>query len=122
MKWIVRILQGLLVVMFFMTGFVKLAGDPVQAEAFTEIYGYGIWFMYVVGVIEVIAAFGLLIGFWKKQFVVIFSALLILVMAGAVFTHLQAGQEIQVATLPFVLLLMAAVVFLGQRRLNGKAA
>jgi putative oxidoreductase len=122
MKWIVRIIQLLLMAVYFMTGFSKLSGDPMQAEVFTDIYGYGAWFMYVVGVLEVIAALGLLIGFWKKNLVLFASALIIVIMAGAVFTHLQAGQGFGVASFPFILLLFAVVVFLGQRRLSARSA
>jgi uncharacterized membrane protein YphA (DoxX/SURF4 family) len=118
MKWIVRILQGLLAAMFLMSGFMKLSGDPGQVEAFTNIYGYGTGAMYAVGIIEVVAAIGLIVGYWKKNLVLVFSGLLIVVMAGAVFTHLMAGQGFGIAMMPLILLVLAAVVFLGQRKLQ----
>lgn len=118
MKWVVRIIQGLLMVVYFMTGFIKLTGDAMQKQAFTEIYGYGAWFMYVVGILEILAALGLLIGFWNRKIAIAASALVIVIMAGAVFTHLQAGQGFGVAMAPFILLLLAVVVFLGQRRFS----
>jgi putative oxidoreductase len=118
MKWTVRILQGLLAVMFLMTGFMKLSGDPGQVDAFTNIYGYGTGAMYAVGIVEVVAAIGLIVGYWKKNLVLVFSGLLVVVMAGAVFTHLMAGQGVGVAMMPFILLLLAAVLFLGQRKLQ----
>ncbi|WKA55212.1 DoxX family protein [Planococcus shixiaomingii] len=118
MKWIVRIIQGLLMVIYFMTGFLKLSGDPTQEQAFAEIYGYGAGFMYVVGVLEILAALGLLIGFWNRKWAIAASALIIVIMAGAVFTHLQAGQGFSVASFPFILLLFAAAVFFGQKRFN----
>ena len=118
MKWVVRILQGLLMVVYFMTGFIKLTGDAMQKQAFTEIYGYGAWFMYMVGILEILAALGLLIGFWNRKIAIAASALVIVIMAGAVFTHLQAGQGFGVSMAPFILLLLAVVVFLGQRRFS----
>ncbi|HVH96848.1 MAG TPA: DoxX family protein, partial [Bacillus sp. (in: firmicutes)] len=92
MRRTVRIIQGLLVIGFLFFGFMKLSANPMQVEAFNNVYGYGTGFMYVVGAIEIISAIGLLIGYWKKNLVPIFSGVLIVVMAGAVFTHLQAGQ------------------------------
>jgi len=99
----------------------KLSGDPTQVEAFDDIYGYGTGFMYVVGGIEVIAALGLLLGFWKKQLIPVFSGILIIVMAGAVFTHLQAGQGFGVALTPLVFLVLSLILFLGQRKLTKTA-
>ncbi|MDC3418706.1 DoxX family protein [Aquibacillus salsiterrae] len=118
MKWTVRILQGLLAVGFLMFGFMKVSGDPTQVDAFTNIYGYGTGLMYVVGVVEIIAAIGLVIGFWKKNLVPIFSGLLVVVMAGAVFTHFIAGQGFGVAMTPLILLTLAVILFFGQRKIN----
>lgn len=90
----------------------------MQVEAFTNVYGYGTGFMYVVGAIEIISAIGLLIGYWRRSLVPVFSGLLTVVMAGAVFTHLNAGQGFGVAMMPFILLLLAVVVvFFGQKRI-----
>jgi len=122
MKWTVRVLQALVGVGFLLFGFMKLSGDPTQVEAFNNIYGYGTGFMYVVGSIEVISAAGLLLGFWKKKLIPAFSGVLVIVMAGAVFTHLQAGQGFGVALTPLILLILSAIVFVGQRKLTAKTA
>ena len=122
MKWTVRVLQALVGVGFLLFGFMKLSGDPTQVEAFNNIYGYGTGFMYVVGGIEVISAAGLLLGFWKKKLIPAFSGVLVIVMAGAVFTHLQAGQGFGVALTPLILLILSAIVFVGQRKLTAKTA
>jgi len=122
MKWIVRILQVLLGVGFLLFGFMKLSGDPTQVEAFNNIYGYGTGFMYAVGGIELISAVGILLGLWKTKLITVFSGILMIVMAGAVITHLQAGQEFGVALTPLVLLVLSLVVFLGQKRLSAKTA
>ncbi|CAG7626279.1 DoxX family protein [Paenibacillus allorhizosphaerae] len=117
MKWTVRILQGLLGVGFLLFGFMKLSGDPAQVEAFNNIYGYGTGFMYVVGGVEVLSAAGLILGYWWHKIVPVVSGVLIIVMAGAVFTHLQAGQGFGVAMMPLVLLLLSLIVLLGQRKI-----
>jgi|GEM_PF-355825 len=117
MKWTVQILQGLLAIGFLLFGFMKVSANPMQVDAFTNIYGYGTSFMYVVGIVEIISAIGLVIGFWKKKLVPIFSGLLVVVMAGAVFTHLMTGQGFGVAMTPFILLILAIIVFLGHRKI-----
>jgi len=120
MKWTVRILQGLLAVGFLLFGFMKVSANPMQVDAFTNIYGYGTGFMYVVGIVEIISAIGLVIGFWKKKPIPIFSGLLVVVMAGAVFTHLMAGQGFGVAMMPLILLILSIIVFVGQRKVVSK--
>lgn len=117
MKWMVRILQGLLGVGFILFGFMKLSGNPTQVQAFNDIYGYGTGFMYVVGSIEVISAVGILIGFWRNRLVLIFSGVLSIVMAGAVLTHLKSGQGFSVASMPLILLLLSMIVFASQRKM-----
>jgi putative oxidoreductase len=117
MKWTVRILQGLLAIGFLLFGFMKVSANPMQVDAFTNIYGYGTGLMYVVGVVEILSALGLFIGLWKKNLVPVFSGILTVVMAGAVFTHLNAGQGFGVAMMPFILLILAIIVFFGQRKI-----
>ncbi|OAH53917.1 hypothetical protein AWH48_11660 [Domibacillus aminovorans] len=117
MKWTVRITQGLLAIAFLLFGFMKLSANSMQVDAFNNVYGYGLGFMYVVGAIEVISAIGLLIGYWKKNLVSVFSGVLMMVMAGAVITHIMAGQGFGVAMMPLILLLLAAIVFFGQRKM-----
>ncbi|MGG0410158.1 DoxX family protein [Peribacillus simplex] len=117
MKWTVRILQGLLAIGFLLFGFMKVSANPMQVDAFTNVYGYGTGFMYVVGIVEIISAIGLVIGFWKKNLVAVFSGILTVVMAGAVFTHLIAGQGFGVAMMPFILLILAIIVFVGHRKI-----
>jgi putative oxidoreductase len=117
MKWTVRIIQGLLAIGFLLFGFMKVSANPMQVDAFTNVYGYGTAFMYVVGMTEIIAAIGLVIGFWKKNLITIFSGILTVVMAGAVFTHFNSGQGFGVAMMPFILLILTVIVFFGQRKI-----
>ncbi|UUZ82920.1 DoxX family protein [Paenibacillus sp. P26] len=117
MKWVVRILQGLLALGFLLFGFMKLSGNPDQVKAFTEIFKYGLGSMYLVGAVEVLSAIGLIIGYWKPKAVLAASGALVIVMLGAVGTHLIAGQGMGVAMMPLILLILALVVFLGKRSL-----
>ncbi|MEK8127877.1 DoxX family protein [Paenibacillus filicis] len=118
MSWTVRILQFLIGVGFLLFGFMKVSGDPTQVEAFAEIYGYGTGFMYAVGAIEVLAAVGLLLGFWKKKLVPVFSSVLVVVMAGAILTHIRADQGFDVIVIPLVLLVLCMLLFLGHRKMR----
>lgn len=121
MKWAVRLIQGLLAIMFLLSGFMKLSGDPTQVKSFTDIYEYGVGFMYVVGVMEVLAALGLIIAYWKRNVLFLSSGVLIIIMIGAVMTHLIAGQGFAVAITPFILLALTAFILFSQLKLKKSA-
>jgi hypothetical protein len=55
------VLQVLLAFQFAMAGLAKVLGDPAMVEMFATI-GIGQWFRYVVGVLELAGAVGVLMG------------------------------------------------------------
>ena len=93
----------------------KLTGNPVQVQTFTSL-GYSLGFMYFVGACEVLGAIGLLVGFWKPKLGLLASGGLVLLMAGAVFSHLKAGQGIGAAMPALVILILSLFVFVGKRK------
>jgi uncharacterized membrane protein YphA (DoxX/SURF4 family) len=94
--------QIALAVMFLMAGGSKLAGVPAMVSLFDAI-GFGQWFRYVTGVVEVASAIALLV----PSAAVFGAMLLIPTMLGAVAANLFLGQS---PTAPLVLLLVAAAV------------
>ncbi len=114
MKWVIRILQGLLVVGFVAFGIMKLTGNEMQVQTFKG-FGYPLGFMYFVGFCEVLGAIGLFVGFWKSRITLLASGGLVLLMAGAVFSHINAGQGIGLMMPALVFLILSLVVFLGKR-------
>ena len=69
--------------MFFMAGISKLAGVSAMVQLFATI-GFGQWFRYLTGAIEVVSATLLLI----PSLASFGAALLIPTMVGAIVTHL----------------------------------
>ncbi|MEW9501021.1 DoxX family protein [Jeotgalibacillus marinus] len=114
MKWVVRILQALLIVAFVMAGIMKLTGNVDQVELFTETFDYSKSFMYFVGVCEILGALGLLIGFWKSKIALLASGGLVLLMGGAAYSHFNAGQGFEEAMRSLVLFVLGIVVFIGK--------
>lgn len=55
MRYIQLALRYLLILVFFAAGLFKVFGASMDVELFTQI-GLGIWFMYVVGVWELLAS------------------------------------------------------------------
>ncbi|MFB6721063.1 DoxX family protein [Kribbella sp. NPDC056345] len=97
------VLQVLLAASFVMAGLPKLSGDPVMTEMFAAI-GAGQWLRYVVGVLELAGAIGLLIPRLSGA-----AALgLVGIMVGAVVTNVAALGVPPVV--PSVYLLLAATI------------
>ncbi|MCI2256471.1 DoxX family protein [Domibacillus sp. PGB-M46] len=115
MKWVLRIIQGFFSIAFILAGVKKVTGNEQQVQVFTEAFSYSVEFMYIVGVFEILGAIGLLIGFWKSQFTLLASGGSVLLMAGAVFSHLNAGQSIGVTIPSIILLILGIVIFIGGR-------
>jgi putative oxidoreductase len=107
MKWTARIVQGLLVVGFIMFGIMKLTGNAQQVELFTEDFGYAKGFMYFVGACEVLGALGLVVGFRITKITLLASLGLVLLMAGAVISHLNAGQGMSAASAAIILFILS---------------
>ena len=95
--------------MFLMAGFSKLSGDPQMVEMFDAI-GFGQWFRYVTGSVEVLGAVLLLI----PRLSGLGALLLVGTMLGAVATHLFV---IGGSPLPaIILLIVTGLIAWGRRR------
>lgn len=83
MKYLSLGLRILLTAAFVMAGGAKLAGAEMMVQTFDAV-GFGQWFRYVTGLIEVSAA----IMLWIPAARLIGAALLAVTMVGAVLAHL----------------------------------
>ena len=100
--------QVALAVMFLMAGGSKLAGVPAMVSLF-DMLGFGQWFRYVTGVIEITSAIALLI-----PSAAVFGALLLIpTMLGAIATNVFVAHASPVV--PLLLLLAAAAVAWARR-------
>lgn len=101
------VLQVLLALMFLFAGAGKLAGEAQTVALFNEI-GWGDWFRYVTGVVEIAGAIGLLI----PRLAGLAALGLVGVMIGATVTELALGHPVIGALVPGV---VVAVVAWGRR-------
>lgn len=100
------VLSGLLGALFVMSGGSKLAGVQQHVDNFAR-WGYPDWFRLVVGALEVVAAALL----FARRFAFFGALALVIVMAGATYTHLfRATGEGAMAAFTLVLLGLAALV------------
>lgn len=108
------VLQGLLAAFFLLAAALpKLLGDSTAVEIFDEI-GFGQWFRYFVGVLELAGAVGLVIPRLTR-----FAALgLAGVMVGAIFTNLFIIDGGLVTITPAILLALLCFIVWGRRPLT----
>ncbi len=111
----IMIVAGLLALWFLLMGITKLFG-VLMVEDFAS-WGYPRWFHILVGAVEAGAAVALLKG--TTHFYGAFAILV--VMLGAIFTLLRAGQSDMVVT-PIVALALASFVALKTRGAPSLAA
>ena len=76
-------LSGLVALAFVFAGGGKLAGAAAMVDLFDKV-GVGQWFRYVTGLLEITGGLGLLI----PRYAFYAAVLLVIVMVGAVMTHL----------------------------------
>lgn len=118
MKWLARILHVLLVPLIASAGVFKLmsTADTIR-EVYTEPLsplGYGVGFIYAIGIMELLAAVGLLVGFWRAAVGFASLGVIFIVLAGAVGSNLIAGLYTE-AFSPLIGLLLTVVVFFANR-------
>lgn len=102
--WVLQILGA---GMFLMAGFSKLSGSEPMVQVF-EAIGFGQWFRYFTGAVEVIGGIALLI----PSASLFGASLLAAVMAGAVGIHLALIGGSPVMAL--ILLLVMSVIAWGR--------
>ena len=101
------ILQILVAAAFLYFGSLKLNGVPPTVMLFDKI-GFGQWFRYLTGSLEIIGAVALLI----PRFVAYGALLLAGVMVGAIITHLVVGGSPQRA---LILLVLTSIIAWARR-------
>ncbi|NGP54478.1 DoxX family protein [Thioalkalivibrio sp. XN8] len=105
-----RLATTLLVLVFFASGGAKLIGLQFEIEAFTR-WGYPLWFMYLVGVIEVGGAVLLLV----PRLTAPVAGGLAAFMLGAVATHVVHAEWGMLVVATTILLLAAWRAWAGLR-------
>ncbi|WCS23735.1 DoxX family protein [Methylobacterium sp. NMS14P] len=95
------VLRGLLTVVFLAAAGMKFAAVPFEVEGFAR-FGYPLWFMYVVGTLQLFGA----VLLWARGCVALGAGLLAVLMAGAVGSHLLAGDPALMPLPAFVLLIL----------------
>jgi len=106
---VIWVVSGLLALLYLTSGGMKLAGAQPAIESFTR-YGYSAWFRLLIGAIEIVGAFLLLVPRTSGYA----ATALGVVMIGAAYTHL-VNAEASRALLPVLLLVVLSVLAYARR-------
>ncbi|MDE1513640.1 MAG: DoxX family protein [Vibrio sp.] len=109
----IHTLSAVLSLIFLASGIAKLASLEFEMAAFAR-WGYALWFMYVIGLLEVMGGIGLLL----QRLAGLSSIGLALLMIGALATHLQHAEWGMLAVASIILLLTLTRVWLGRAQLS----
>lgn len=104
-------LEWLLGLFFLVSGFLKVIGHSHMVEEF-ERFQYPLWLMRLAGIIELIAAPGLLLSPWLPWWTLVGSTLLCGVMVGAAYTNFVKRPPV-FGWGTVVILLLCLVVVMG---------
>jgi DoxX-like family len=94
---------------FLGAGLTKITKQPMMVESATHL-GFSVTQYQLIGVLEVLAAGGLLLGLWVAPLGIAAAVGLVLLMAGAVFFHLRTGDGPNIYAAPAGLGVLALIL------------
>ncbi len=104
------ILAGLLIVAFAATGSAKLAAVPAM-RAKAEHVGFSVSAYRRIGLLEILAVLGLLVGAFLPVIGALAAAGLLMLLGGALVTHLRNGDGVR-EIVPALALGLVALAYL----------
>lgn len=106
----IKIVTGLLALIFLLSGGAKLLGLEFEVHAF-ERWGYPVWFMYFTGAVEVVGAVALMIPRLASVAALGLSG----VMVGAVATHVMYSEWMMLVIASVILLTAVWRAYVGRQ-------
>ena len=88
------VLQSVLALMFLMASSGKLSGAKVQVEGFNR-WGLPQWFRVVTGLIELIGAGALIVGYWDASWIALGAIIIGITGIGGTITHIRANDTMK---------------------------
>lgn len=105
------ILQTLLTLMFLMASFGKLRGAETPIEEFEKLR-LPQWFRIVTGIIELISAVALIIGYWDASWVAVGALLIICTAIGGVLAQIRIKDSFKNMLIIIVIGFVAIFLFI----------
>lgn len=113
MNMIIAGIQIVLGLYIMLGGVIKLLRVPFQVGHW-QLYQYPMWTMTVVGIAEILIAAGLIGGLGDHRLSVMAGAVLVLIMFGAIYTHLLKARQPAITIVPASLCLILALIVISR--------
>ncbi|MAW16278.1 MAG: DoxX family protein [Flavobacteriaceae bacterium] len=92
-------------------------GDATNMIEEFAVYGLNETMVYLVGGLKILAAIGLLIGFYNKKTITPAAGLMAMLMVGAIVMHFKVGDEI-IKFLPAgIMFVLSSLIIIVNRKL-----
>jgi uncharacterized membrane protein YphA (DoxX/SURF4 family) len=112
MNTTIWIIQSLMAVLFVFHGIAMFNPPPPVQESVIKKMGYSLPFLRIIGTLEVLGGFGLILPSWARVMPILspLAALgLVIIMIGAAVSHARQGEGKQTVATSVVTLLVAFV-------------
>ncbi|MUT68295.1 DoxX family protein [Paenibacillus sp. NEAU-GSW1] len=108
MSTIAIVAQSLLILMFAFSASIKFLRTKTMIQHWKE-YHYPFWFMYATAALETLGMLGIVAGFWNADLLKYASALLALLMLGAIHAHLFRARHNPLMAINALLMLVLSI-------------
>jgi putative oxidoreductase len=108
---VAMILQILLVLMFLMSGSGKIAGNKMSAEVFEHLK-LPQWFRFFTGLVEVIGAAVLIVGFWQPSWIAVGALWFGIISLGGILAHIRVKDTFKQTSMITLLFIISVALFI----------
>ncbi len=110
MEILAYVLQAILILMFALAGIGKVAGSSMHVKNF-EHWRLPQWFRVVTGIVEIVGAALLLMGYWTIDYALAGSLVLGITGIGGIITHMRVKDSFKDASTILSFAIISFIVF-----------
>ncbi|MFJ8262880.1 DoxX family protein [Rummeliibacillus sp. NPDC094406] len=110
MEILAYVFQAILILMFAMAGIGKVVGSEMHVEGF-EHWRLPQWFRVLTGIVEIVGAALLLIGYWAPSYAMAGALVLGITGIGGIVTHIRAKDTFKETLTILILAILSFIVF-----------
>ncbi|MEC0180788.1 DoxX family protein [Paenibacillus peoriae] len=104
------IMQSLLALMFLMAGLGKISGSKMHVDGFKH-WGLPQCFRVVTGIVELVGAAALIVGYWESSWVALGALILGITGIGGIITHIRVKDSFKQTFMILLLAIIGIVLF-----------
>ncbi|WP_397538087.1 DoxX family protein [Rummeliibacillus pycnus] len=110
MEILAYIFQAILILMFALAGIGKVVGYEMHVESFKH-WRLPQWFRVVTGIVEIVGAALLLIGYWELSYAMAGALVLGITGIGGILTHIRVKDTFKETLTILLLAILSFIVF-----------